>query len=348
MNLSAKTLVAAAIGAAVVSFAGAARATLFIADGDRIGAYTDGGAPIDAGFIHLDGVTGLAIGPDGNLYAATPIGNGGAPGIFRYNPSTGAQIGGPFVDYTGIAQSPSNPQGMHFGADHNLYVADETLAQVYVFGPTGAFIRTLTSPTVSDPGGPIIAQPTGLTADTLHFYVTSGQGVARFNPGPDTFSDFVPTGTLNNPRDAAFGPDGKLYVLDVSSSPRVLRFDAAGVLDPAFDIDLNALYGSQGIVEFPSNLNFGPDGRLDISGFDAFSVNGTGSVLQFDLNGNFTGYLIPSQPQGPGALTQFDSFFVFAPAPGPAVPEPATAALTLLAVTTLGTALLRRRPRHAM
>ncbi len=336
MAISQKYILTLAACLAVTSFSRVAHANLFIADGDRIGLYTDGGTLINANFITLNGVTGLTFGPDGYLYAATPTGGtSGASSIFRYNPTTGAQIGaGPFVDYTGIAQSPANPQGMHFGSDNHLYVADETLSQVYVYDQTGGFVTTLTSPTLADPGGPIIAQPTGLTADASHVYVTSGQGVARFNPGPGTFSDFVTTGVMNDPRDAAFGPDGDLYVLDASSSPEVLRFNTAGVQDPAFHIHLDDLYPTPGIVFFPSNINFSPDGRLDISGYDAFSIYGTGSVIQYDLNGNYLGSLIPSAPQGTNALTQYNSFFVFSP-----VPEPST--LALLGVAVCGAAAYR-------
>jgi hypothetical protein len=319
----------------VICFGSFARADLYIADGDRIGRYSDGGALINASFINLNGVTGLAFGPDGNLYAATPTGNAGAPGIFRYNPNTGAQVGStPFVDYTSIAVSPSNPQGIQFGSDNNLYVADATLSQVYVYGPAGNFITTLTSPTAGNPGGPLIVQPTGLTTDASHFYVTSGEGVARYDSGPGTFSDFVSAGVMNNPRDAAFGPDGDLYVLDTGGNGQVLRFDSSGTKDPTFHIDLGSLFASSGIVYYGSNIGFSTNGRLDISGYDAFGP-GTGSVIQYDLNGNFLGFLIPAAAQGPDALTQYDSFFVSTP-----VPEPVGLAMVVPAILS---ATRRRR-----
>lgn len=337
MALSPKFVLTLAACLAVTSLPRVTHADLFIADGDRIGRYTDGGTLINANFIALNGVTGLTFGPDNYLYAATPVGgSSGASGIFRYNPTTGAQIdAGPFVDYTGIAQSPSNPQGMHFGSDNHLYVADATLSQVYVFDQTGSFINTLTSPTPANPAGPDIVQPTGLTADALHFYVTSGQGVARFDSGPGTFSNFVAAGVMNNPRDAAFGPDGDLYVLDASSTPQVLRFNSTGVQDPSFHIHLDDLYSSSGIVFYPSNLNFSPNGLLAISGYDAFSNYGTGSVIQYDLNGNYLGSLVPAVAQGTNALTQYNSFLVFSP-----VPEPST--LALLGVAFCGAVVYRR------
>jgi hypothetical protein len=224
---------------------------------------------------------------------------------------------------------------MHFGSDNHLYVADATLSQVYVFDQTGSFLTTLTSPTAANPAGPNIVQPTGLTADALHVYVTSGQGVARYNSGPGTFSDFVTAGVMNNPRDSAFGTDGNLYVLDASSTPQVLRFNSTGVQDLSFHIHLDDLFSSSGIVFFPSNLNFSPNGLLTISGFDAFSAFGTGSVIQYDLNGNYLGSLVPAVAQGTNALTQYDSFFVFSP-----VPEPST--LVLLSVAFCGAVVYRR------
>jgi len=320
-----KCVLALAVLNTLISFASSARADLFIADGDRIGKYSDAGAVINADFIELSSVTGLALGSDGYLYAgSTTGGTASAAAIFRYNPATGAQIGAtPFIDYTNIAVSPSNPQGMHFGPCGNLYIADETLSKFYVFGPAGNFIATRTS------ANPDIVDPTGLTADANHVYVVCGQGIARYNAITDDFTNLVPPGIQNNPHDAAFGPDGFLYVLDVSSSPGVLRFNAAtGAEDFSFHINLDDLITSDNIVYFPSNINFGPDGRLDISGFDANTA--AGSVIQYDLAGNFQGFLIPST----STLTFSDSFFLFT-----TVPEPTTLALVLPAALCL----IRRR-----
>src|SRR5271170_5815701 len=60
---------------------------------------------------------GLAIGPNGNLFAAAQVPAGQ---VYEYNPVTGAQIGaGPFVFYEGTPPSPdphdvNGPEGMKF------------------------------------------------------------------------------------------------------------------------------------------------------------------------------------------------------------------------------------------
>ncbi|HEX3600718.1 MAG TPA: hypothetical protein VHU84_11285, partial [Lacipirellulaceae bacterium] len=77
----------------------AGAATLFVSDGvddavHRFDATT--GAAISPD-IPLLGVTGVATGSNGDLYAASQI----PSQVYRYDSMSGAQIGGPFVTFNG-------------------------------------------------------------------------------------------------------------------------------------------------------------------------------------------------------------------------------------------------------
>src|ERR1700733_15086783 len=72
-----------------------ANANLFISDtsNDLVYNYSSDGSLVNT--TSVLGPTGLAFGPDGNLYVATPIddGSGDSASIVIINPSTGAQTG---------------------------------------------------------------------------------------------------------------------------------------------------------------------------------------------------------------------------------------------------------------
>ena len=327
-----RAVVAGLLGLSALSgLATVAQADVYISDGDRIGRYSNAGALINADFVSLTNVTGLTVGPDGYLYAGTETGDGGAPGIFRFDAGTGAQIGAPFVPYHGVPPTPDprdviDPQGLRFGADNRLYVADinGSTNNVHVYDALGNSITSLNSPSPQDPGGPILNGPRAVALDSQHpqrLYVANGGSVLQYDFGTQRFTTFTQPGpvALNDPKDLAFGPDHKLYVLDWSgSTPDVLRYNADGTNDASFLINFAQT------TFFPAGLAFGADGKVLVSGWDA-NYN-TGSVLQFNLDGTSAGTFI-----SPGSLTYYDSFMAV-------TPEPSTA----LALT-FATLLLRRR-----
>jgi WD40 repeat protein len=82
-----------------------------------------------------DNPRGLAIGPDGNLYASFRVANL----VERYSGSTGAPIG-EFVTNAGNG-GLLNPLGLNFGPDGNLYVVGSGNNGVLRYnGATGTFI----------------------------------------------------------------------------------------------------------------------------------------------------------------------------------------------------------------
>src|SRR6266480_2088604 len=103
------------------------------------------GAAVNLGFIPLLGVTGVTIGPDGSVY----VGSDNPSQVFRYNQNTGAQIGsGPFVPFLPPGSTnPDNvtiPEGMKFGPNGKLYIADEGGDQnIHIYNADGTSNRTL-------------------------------------------------------------------------------------------------------------------------------------------------------------------------------------------------------------
>ena len=192
------------------------------------------------------------------------------------------------------------------GATGNLYIADVTNSEVHVYGSANNSLGTLTSLQLD--------QPTDVAFDASgNLYVPSGNSdILRSLGGTGSLTEFVAqqAGGLINPTSLAFGPDGKLYVLDQTSTPVVRRYDSTG----AFDTNVISFSGSLGLF-FPSQIAFGPDGKLYISGQDG-NV-GDGEVLKFETNGMEDGPFVTG--------LQSPSFMTFT-----AVPEPASVVLFVI------------------
>ena len=83
----------------------------------------------------LQFATGVAIGPDGNLYVADCGTSLNSSDVVRFNPSTGAYIG-----VFATMNPPACAFGITFGPDGNLYVANN-IGNIQKFdGKTGALM----------------------------------------------------------------------------------------------------------------------------------------------------------------------------------------------------------------
>jgi outer membrane protein assembly factor BamB len=307
MQLKSASLASLVILAVIASSASAAP-DLLVSDRDAFGQDAvrrfngQTGAAVNLGFIPLLGVTGVTVGPDSNVYVGTDN-----PGeVFRYNPGTGAQIGsGPFVDFLPPGSpNPDNvtiPQGMHFGPDGKLYIADEGGNQnIHIYNADGTSNRTLDNH--NDLTLPLLA-PTSVAFDSsgkLYVANQNGANILRYNSATDSFSEFVPvlSGGLTIPTDLTFGADQKLYVVDgQTSDPKILRYNSNGTFDQLL-IDF-------GQTTFqPWGLVFGPDGKLYVSGTDLAAPSpDPGRVLRYLSDGTPDGTFVSSGLASPTFLT---------------------------------------------
>ncbi len=223
--------------------------------------------------------------------------------INRYDGTTGApkpapgKSGAVFANSNGL----SDPIGIAFGPDGNLYVANYATNAVSKFnGATGAGMGTFVAP-----GSGGLAGATGLTfGPDGHLYVASRDSdrVMRYNGSTgaalpsagNTGATFALGGGLDGPDDLTFGPDGRLYVSSQFTN-EILAFDgAAGVPAP--------FVASGGGVIQPLGVCFGPDGNLYVVS------HGTGTVLRYQGPGGaspgaFLDSHVPAGLNGPTGLT---------------------------------------------
>lgn len=300
----------------VVTSTGAGAANLFVSDGDSILRFDATTGAAVGSPISLESATGLTAGADGLLYAAhtTP-----QPEVFRFNPSTGAQIGpGPLVTYNGQNDGHDvfNPQGIKVGSG-GLYVADVTASDVHRYDTSGGSLGSLTSDE--------LVQPQDVAFDSSgNLYVVNpgSANVLRSAGGTGALTEFFPTqtGGLTIPISLAFSPNGELYVLDIGNgTPAVRRYTFAGAADGT-----PIVYSGNNLFQ-PAYLAFGFDGKLYVSGQDLNT--GQGEILRYQTDGTLDGAFITG-------LTN-PTFMAFV------VPEPAAWVLLIVGTFTFVAAARR-------
>jgi DNA-binding beta-propeller fold protein YncE len=180
--------------------------TVSVFDGDS-GAFR--GLASEAGAGGLEHPTGIAFGPDGDLYVASS-GNGR---ILRYDGATGS-----FLETFAEGAPLKRPFSLIFGPAGDLFVSSG--ATVLRYGPDGSFIGYAARDSS-------LEQPIGLAfgQDGLLYVANStAPSVTRFDPSTGDRVDVFAADSLAFPSDVAFGPDGDLYVSNASAH-RVVRFD---------------------------------------------------------------------------------------------------------------------------
>jgi sugar lactone lactonase YvrE len=275
--------------------------------------YFDDFVPMQA---RLTAIRGLAIGPDGNLYASSLW----TAQVLEYDGKTGAYVG--VTIPAGANPSGTNPLdhawALAFGPDGNLYVAGQLSGNVLRYNMTTGVIDEFI------PSSAGVYQPRGLTFDAagdllvsngdaggsdtsplrdevLRFQGPNGASPGAALPAPgQTGAVFVPSGSggLAQACNLAFGPDGSLYVTGYRTNA-VNRYDGTtGAFLGAF------VSAGSGGLNGPVNLSFRPDGFLYVVNQNDGSVSrynattgafnstvvpaGTGSAdgIAWDANGN--------------------------------------------------------------
>jgi len=197
----------------------------------------------------IRGGTGIAFGPDGDLY----VGSSRNDRILRFDGSTGEFIG-LFVEDGELA----SPFSLVFGPDGDLYVTSGTGDRVLRYdGHTASFLGVAAS-------GGGLERPIGLAfgpSDRM-LYVANvrGRDVLRFDPASGRFLGVFASDSLRFPSDLAFGPEGDLYVSSAGSGT-VIRFDGS----TGTFVEIYARLPGKGGV--PMGLAFLPAGDLAIGDF---------------------------------------------------------------------------------
>jgi hypothetical protein len=191
----------------------------------------------------LVGPSGLTIGPDNNIYFSGKGTSAADNAIYRYNTQTQAVT--TFISAAQLSTvtggSAYGPAGLKFGPDGKLYVcrsigqtANPFTGALDRFSASGSFETTIASG---------LSQPTSIYMNGNDMLVSNLIGanangfgdivrIRNFTTTPSLPETFISTGSgnLENPTGMAAGPNGDLFVADVSygGNSAVRRYTSGG------------------------------------------------------------------------------------------------------------------------
>lgn len=298
--------VSASLADVVVSNFDAANVVRFTESASNV-SYTGSGDPhifVPTGSGGLTSATGVAQGPDGNIYVSSHD----SGQILKYNGKTGASMG-VFVtlpnDYNpgdGMFDAPAAPAHLEF-YNNSLYISDNFGGRVVSYPISRNNSGQLQAGAESDTAIGLFA-PAGFSfapngdmyvsdiAAASVYKVPSGSTTPQPFIGPGAIYDTngVQTGTLFG-TNGVLVAGGNIYVADLYGS-QVYKFNSAGAeLASAFIPPYDSPMGN-----FPSDMVLSRDGQSILLAVLGPDHNKTGSVLQFDLNLNQTGTMATGLP----------------------------------------------------
>lgn len=252
--------------------------------------------------IHIPGQ--IAFSPtNGDLYVA----NRGTDEIRRYSGTDGS-----FVS----SIHTINPVGITFNAFDDLFVTNDNggfTGTISRFNSDGVSLGTF----VTGLGDPSFLT-TAANGD-IFVSLTNNHQIIRVNGTTGSTSVFATT-NLFQPVGLAFGPDGNLYVGNLTN---IMRYD--GTTGAFLD-----MFASQGLLGNPYGIAFTPDGRLLVT--DRVVIGLDTNVIAIDSTGTKSVFATGPRFRAGIAIRSVGSA---------AAPEPATFAL--LALGTLTGSIVTRR-----